>query len=114
MVQFFRAGIHQINRQSAQAKVGKKYPPLKLHSFQSGFSKKPQSCIKIFKFFVSVLHFKILITGSKSVKFAQKFCTFLKFLTLEQGWAIISADGPHVGRPSPSRAELLDERKRAQ
>ena len=33
---------------------------------------------------------------------------------LGQGWAIISADGPHVGRPSPSRAELLDEQKRAQ
>ena len=33
---------------------------------------------------------------------------------LSQGWAIISADGPHVGRPSPSRAELLDEQKRAQ
>ena len=33
---------------------------------------------------------------------------------LDQGWAIISADGPHVGRPSPSRAELLDEQKRAQ
>ena len=34
--------------------------------------------------------------------------------TVDQGWAIISADGPHVGRPSPSRAELLDEQKRAQ
>ena len=31
----------------------------------------------------SVLHFTILISGSKSVKFAQKFCIFLKFLTLE-------------------------------
>ena len=36
-----------------------------------------------------------------------------KMLCLIQGWAIISADGPHVGRPSPSRAELLDEKKRA-
>ena len=32
----------------------------------------------------SVLHFIILISGSKSVKFAQKFRIFLKFLTLEQ------------------------------
>ena len=31
----------------------------------------------------SVLHFIILISGSKSVKFAQKFRIFLKFLTLE-------------------------------
>ena len=31
----------------------------------------------------SVLHFMILISGSKSVKFAQKFRIFLKFLTLE-------------------------------
>ena len=31
----------------------------------------------------SVLHFMILISGSKSVKLAQKFCIFLKFLTLE-------------------------------
>ena len=31
----------------------------------------------------SVLHFIILISGSKSVKFAKKFCIFLKFLTLE-------------------------------
>ena len=31
----------------------------------------------------SVLHFIILISGSKSVTFAQKFCIFLKFLTLE-------------------------------
>ena len=31
----------------------------------------------------SVLHFIILICGSKSVKFAQKFRIFLKFLTLE-------------------------------
>ena len=35
----------------------------------------------LFKF--SVLHYIILISGSKSVKFAQKFCIFLKFLTLE-------------------------------
>ena len=41
--------------------------------------------------------------------------TLLDFLHAQhQGWAIISADGPHVGRPSPSRAELLDEQKRAQ
>ena len=31
----------------------------------------------------SVLHFIILISGLKSVKFAQKFLIFLKFLTLE-------------------------------
>ena len=31
----------------------------------------------------SVLHFIILISGSKSVKFVQKLCIFLKFLTLE-------------------------------
>ena len=31
----------------------------------------------------SVLHFIILISGSKSVKFAQNFRIFLKFLTLE-------------------------------
>ena len=31
----------------------------------------------------SVLHFIILISGSKSVNFAQKFRIFLKFLTLE-------------------------------
>ena len=29
------------------------------------------------------MHFKILISGSKSVKFAQNFGIFLKFLTLE-------------------------------
>ena len=30
-----------------------------------------------------VLHFILLMSGSKSVKFAQKFLIFLKFLTLE-------------------------------
>ena len=34
-------------------------------------------------FSFSVLHFIILISGSKSVKFTLKFCIFLKFLTLE-------------------------------
>ena len=29
------------------------------------------------------MHFIILISGSKSVKFAPKVCIFLKFLTLE-------------------------------
>ena len=29
------------------------------------------------------MHFIILISGSKSVKFAQKFCIFFKYLTLE-------------------------------
>ena len=29
------------------------------------------------------MHFVILISGSKSIKFAQKFRIFLKFLTLE-------------------------------
>ena len=31
----------------------------------------------------SVLHFVILISGSKSIKFAQKFRIFLKFFTVE-------------------------------
>ena len=31
----------------------------------------------------SVLHFIIIISSSKSIKFAQKFCICLKFLTLE-------------------------------
>ena len=44
---------------------------------------KLQSCIKIIEFFVSVLHFIIVIAGIKSVKFAQKFRIFLKFLTPE-------------------------------
>ena len=35
----------------------------------------------LFKFFSFA--FIILISGSKSAKFAQKFCIFLKFLTLE-------------------------------
>ena len=30
-----------------------------------------------------VLHFIILISGSKSVDFAQKFCIYLKFLFVE-------------------------------
>ena len=38
----------------------------------------------LFKFFGFALPIPvILISGSKSVKFAQKFCIFLKFLTLE-------------------------------
>ena len=45
---------------------------------------------------------------------SHSFCFKYLSVHLDQGWAIISADGPHVGRPSPSRAELLDEQKRAQ
>ena len=36
----------------------------------------------------------LLIFGSKSVKFAQKYCTFLKFLTLEQRFPIGDARTP--------------------
>ena len=39
--------------------------------------------IQVFCLSFSVLHFIILISGSKSAKLAQKFCIFLKFLTLE-------------------------------
>ena len=39
--------------------------------------------IQVFCLSFSVLHFIILISGSKSIKFAQKFRIFLKFLTLE-------------------------------
>ena len=43
--------------------------------------------MKVFKFFVKVFQFCILhiilISGSKSVKFAHKFRIFLEFLTLE-------------------------------
>ena len=39
--------------------------------------------IQVFCLSFSVLHFIILISGSKSAKFAQKFGIFLKFLTLE-------------------------------
>ena len=38
----------------------------------------------------SVLHFIILIFGLKSIKFAQKFRSFLKFLTLEGTLVLIS------------------------
>ena len=40
------------------------------------------------------MHFIILISDSKSVKFAQKFRIFLRFLTLEQRWAKY---GPRAG-----------------
>ena len=39
--------------------------------------------IQVFCLSFSVLHFVILISGSKSVKFAQKFRIFLNFLTRE-------------------------------
>ena len=42
-----------------------------------------------FLFTFSVLHYIILISGSKSVKFSLKFRTFLKFLTLE-GTQVVS------------------------
>ena len=46
--------------------------------------------IQVFCSSLSVLHFIILIVGSKLVKVAQKFCIFLKFLTLEEHWYRVS------------------------
>ena len=45
----------------------------------------------------SVLHFIILpvISGLKSVKFALKFCIFLKYLTLEGTLAVAICTSPY-------------------
>ena len=56
-----------------------------------------------------VLHFVILISGSKSVKFALKFRIFLKFLTLE-GTLLTSGPCAHAknGPCAPAGFTVLE------
>ena len=60
----------------------------------------------------SVLHFIIIISGSKSVKFAQKFRIILKFLTLE-GTLISTITSPVVWNRD-KRTEILSTRSLVQ